>query len=99
MRAACLENSRFTIEEVPDPIPGCNEVLVRTLACGICGSDLHQVVRSKDHGGSLILGHEYCAEILDYGPNTARPFPVGSKVVSFPYVAGPSGPEIVVWGD
>ena len=95
MQAACLENGLFTIEEVPDPIPGRNEVLVSTLACGICGSDLHQVVRSKDRAGRLVMGHEFCAEIIDYGPDTSRPFPVGSRVVSFPYVPGPNGAEII----
>jgi NADPH:quinone reductase-like Zn-dependent oxidoreductase len=29
--------------ELADPVPGEQQVLVRTLACGICGSDLYAV--------------------------------------------------------
>ena len=33
------------IEDVPEPsAPGPGEVLVRTAACGICGTDLHEYV-------------------------------------------------------
>ncbi len=41
MRAAILRNKRIEVGEVPVPAPGPGEVLVKTLACGICGSDLH----------------------------------------------------------
>ncbi len=41
MRAAVMRNSRLVVDTVPDPEPGPGEVLVKTLACGICGSDLH----------------------------------------------------------
>lgn len=33
-------NKDIRIEEVPEPIPGDNEVLVEVEYCGICGSDL-----------------------------------------------------------
>ena len=46
--AATMRAQRFykatrewAVEDVPIPEPGPGEVLVRTLACGICGSDLH----------------------------------------------------------
>lgn len=41
MRAAVMRSNRFWVEEIPTPTPGQGEVLVRTRACGICGSDLH----------------------------------------------------------
>lgn len=41
MRAAIMRNGRLEVDEVSDPSPGPGQVLVRTLACGICGSDLH----------------------------------------------------------
>ena len=35
-----------------------------------------------------MLGHEFCAEVLDYGPaTTERPFPIGSKVCANPFTA------------
>ncbi len=99
MRAAVMRQSRIVVDEVPDPEPGSGEVLVKTLACGICGSDLHalehaaaMVEAAREAGApitldpmrDLILGHEFCAEVLDYGPNTIRRHPPGSRVVSMP---------------
>ncbi len=34
------------IDTIPDPVPGPGEVLVKTLACGICGSDLHALAHA-----------------------------------------------------
>ena len=36
-----MRGGRLEVDEVADPVPGPGQVLVRTLACGICGSDLH----------------------------------------------------------
>ena len=43
MRAAVMRDRRIVTDTLPDPEPGTGEVLVRTLACGICGSDLHML--------------------------------------------------------
>ena len=41
MRAAVMRGGELVVDDVPDPAPGPGQVLVKTLACGICGSDLH----------------------------------------------------------
>ena len=41
MRAVVMRDRKLVVDTVPDPEPGPGEVLVKTLACGICGSDLH----------------------------------------------------------
>ena len=41
MRAAIFRNGEIVVDRMPDPVPGPGQVLVKTLACGICGSDLH----------------------------------------------------------
>ena len=41
MRAAVMRDRKLVVADVPVPEAGPGEVLVRTLACGICGSDLH----------------------------------------------------------
>ena len=42
MKALVLKAyNQFAYEDVPDPEPGPDEVLVAVKACGICGSDVH----------------------------------------------------------
>jgi threonine dehydrogenase-like Zn-dependent dehydrogenase len=42
MRAACLVGSReLRLVDVPEPVAGPGEVVIRLRACGICGSDLN----------------------------------------------------------
>jgi threonine dehydrogenase-like Zn-dependent dehydrogenase len=94
-----MRDSKLVVEDVSMPEPGEGEVLVKTLACGICGSDLHalkygqqMVDTSVETGGSfsmdltrdVVMGHEFCAEILDFGPGTARTLKAGTRVCSVP---------------
>ncbi|MGH9184513.1 MAG: zinc-binding dehydrogenase, partial [Acidimicrobiales bacterium] len=41
---------QLVVDEAPDPTPGPGQLLVRTLACGICGSDLHALA----HGDQMV---------------------------------------------
>lgn len=41
MRAAIFRNGEIVVDQMPEPKPGAGQVLVKSLACGICGSDLH----------------------------------------------------------
>ena len=97
MRATVMRDHRLVVDTVPDPVPGPGEVLVRTLACGICGSDLHTLKHGHafadamegtsmgmDLSRDVVMGHEFCAEILEYGPETERKLSVGTKVCSVP---------------
>jgi len=99
MRAAVMRNSQLVVDTVPDPKPGEGEVLVKTLACGICGSDLHalkyadkmvEIARETgspfvlDLARDVVMGHEFCAEVVDYGRNASGPARPGERVVSMP---------------
>jgi len=58
------------IEQVPQPDPGPDEVLVRIKAVGICGSDLHAYEGiSRRRTPPLIMGHEMAGEIVHVGEN------------------------------
>lgn len=46
MRAAIFRKGEIIVGEVAEPKPGPGQVLVKTLACGICGADLHASVHS-----------------------------------------------------
>lgn len=109
MKAVVTRNRQLVLDTVPDPLPGPGQVLVKSLACGICGSDLHALkhmdrmveatVKSNfgeagpmtmDPDGDIVFGHEFCAEIVDYGPDTSRTLPVGSRVCSVPMILSPA---------
>lgn len=85
--------------DVDTPQPGPGEVLVKSRACGICGSDLHAaqhtedfVNTSREAGGAfklttfnpVVLGHEFCAEVVENGPGTEGRFKPGQLVCSVP---------------
>jgi threonine dehydrogenase-like Zn-dependent dehydrogenase len=111
MRAAVAKGTSIDARDgVAEPIPGVGQVLVRTIACGICGSDLHalafpqemaRVLRGSgavcglDAGVEYVMGHEFVAEILEHGPETEGALPVGSLVCSMPFATGPDGAELV----
>ncbi|MBP1685050.1 MAG: Alcohol dehydrogenase zinc-binding domain protein [Deltaproteobacteria bacterium] len=97
MRACVMRRGKLVVDTLPDPVPGEGEVLVRTLACGICGSDLHVLKHadmlvdvgpqmgtpfSGDLTRDVVMGHEFCAEVVAVGPDTActaRCLPAGGR--------------------
>ncbi|BBX99239.1 dehydrogenase [Mycobacterium lacus] len=74
-------------------------MLIDVLRCGICGSDLHarhhcdeladvmaesgyhDFMRSNQH---VVFGHEFCGEVVDYGPRTRKTPRRGTPVVAMP---------------
>lgn len=100
-----MRDHRLVVEDVPDPTPGPGQVLVRTLACGICGSDLHYLqhldamiaLAERTRPGqptlspqrAVVMGHEFCAEIVDLGPGTVGALRKGARVASMPVVITP----------
>jgi len=65
----------LSLETVPDPEYGINDVLIRVHKTGICGTDLH--IESWDPWAQknivppLIVGHEFVGEIVAVGSNVA----------------------------
>ena len=58
------------IRDIPVPEIGPDEVLVRTLACGICGTDLH-FARQLAREHAMPLGHEFAGVIEQVGKNVS----------------------------
>ncbi len=109
MRAVVRRAGKLVCDEIADLEPGPGQTLVKTLACGICGSDLHalhyldhMVAMTKKAGGGdrlkpdqdIVFGHEFCAEILDHGVGGGR-FKPGTRVCSMPVAFGPTGFEAI----
>jgi threonine dehydrogenase-like Zn-dependent dehydrogenase len=111
MRAAVARNGAIVVDDLPDPQPGSGEALVAVKACGICGSDLHalhfaadlvEAARETgtpmtfDPGRDYVMGHEFCAEVLELGPDTnGAPVAPGDLVTSLPLALTPTGVEPV----
>lgn len=72
------------IRNVPAPVPGPGEVLIDVVAAGLNRADVQQ---RKGHyppppGASEIPGLEVSGRIAGFGPDVAKPFSVGDKVVA-----------------
>ena len=109
MRAVVRRNKQLVCDEIAELEPATGQVLVRTLACGICGSDLHALhhmehmielgrrAGSPDSGfdpaADTVFGHEFCAEILEHGPGSDKALKAGTRVVSVPITLTPGGME------
>jgi threonine 3-dehydrogenase len=61
------------LQDVPEPIPGINDVLIRVDRTGICGTDLH--IYKWDAWAQatipvpMVVGHEFVGEIIEVGSN------------------------------
>jgi len=62
------------VEDVPDPEPGPNEVLVQGVAVGVCGTDAE--ILGGDYGWApegrdrLVLGHESLGRVVQAPPGS-----------------------------
>ncbi|MCU0852630.1 MAG: zinc-dependent dehydrogenase [Thermoplasmata archaeon] len=78
MRVAMYyRNSDVRLQESPKPEIGPNEILVKVISSGICGSDVMEWYRIKR--APLVLGHEIAGDIAEVGRNVKR-FRTGQRV-------------------
>jgi S-(hydroxymethyl)glutathione dehydrogenase/alcohol dehydrogenase len=83
MKAAVLHapHQPMTIEEVAIEKPGPREVLVRTVAAGLCHSDLHFIEGLYPHPMPMVLGHESAGIVEAVGSDVSYLKP-GDHVIS-----------------
>ncbi len=83
MRAAIYHGAgRLTIEDRPDPVVGPGEIVIRTRACGICGTDL--MAWYQDAKAPVVLGHEPVGDVVAVGEGAL--FEVGDRVFAHHHV-------------
>jgi threonine dehydrogenase-like Zn-dependent dehydrogenase len=86
MKAAMFKGANDVgIIETEKPTLKGNEVLIKVGACGVCGTD--DLIFKGYYNASfpVILGHEYCGEIIDVGKNVSE-FKLGDKVAVDPNI-------------
>ena len=80
--------------ETKTPEPQGSEVLIKTIACGVCHSDIHMHEGVFDLGGGkqlevgregMVLGHEIFGEVIALGPD-AQDAEIGDRRVVFPWI-------------
>ena len=63
------------LEDVPAPVPGLNDVLIRVHKAGICGTDLHiykwDAWAQKTIPVPMVVGHEFVGEVVEVGGNVS----------------------------
>jgi (R,R)-butanediol dehydrogenase/meso-butanediol dehydrogenase/diacetyl reductase len=87
MKAAIFKGqNQMAVADVPKPTAGRGEVVLKVHACGICGSDLHAVQYGLGMPPDTVMGHEFCGEICEIGPDV-KGFKLGERVTSLPYIS------------
>ncbi len=87
MKAAVLREAKkpMQIEDVQISKPGPHEVLIRTVAAGICHSDLHFADGLYPHPMPCVLGHESAGIVEEVGSDV-RYVQKGDHVITCPSV-------------
>jgi (R,R)-butanediol dehydrogenase / meso-butanediol dehydrogenase / diacetyl reductase len=95
MRAVSVGADRaLHLAELPDPMPGPGQALVKVAYCGICGSDLHMRPRPEFFPDGTVPGHELSGRIVALGPGGGvgadaaaggRVWTVGDRVTVLPF--------------
>ncbi len=70
----------ISLEQVPVPLPGFNEALVRVTLTTICGTDVHIVKGEYPVERGLVIGHEAVGVIEALGPGVTG-YDVGDRVL------------------
>ncbi|MGE0046765.1 MAG: zinc-binding dehydrogenase [Hyphomonadaceae bacterium] len=107
MRAVVRRAGALVCDEIETPKPGPGQTLVKTLCCGICGSDLHalhyldhMVALTRRAGGGVGGGLDPARDVV-FGHEFCAEivehgegggrFKPGARVVSMPIMFGPTG--------
>jgi threonine dehydrogenase-like Zn-dependent dehydrogenase len=107
VRAAIFRNGEIVVDQMPEPKPGPGMVLVNrwpaASAAPTCTRASTPTAWSNwqntfpgrkpmDLSRDVVFGHEFCCEVLDYGPGTTQKFKPGTKVCSLPALLTAEGP-------
>jgi threonine dehydrogenase-like Zn-dependent dehydrogenase len=99
MKSVTCTNAKLEVVDRPTPIPAKGQLLIEVSRCGICGSDLHarhhcdeaaEVMADSGYDAfmrsnqQVVMGHEFCGRVLDYGPGTRKNLRQGTPVVALP---------------
>lgn len=79
-------DKKFSLKEMPRPVPKKDTFVIRINACSICGTDF----RAYLHGSTkivpgTIVGHEVCGEVVEKGENV-NAVKIGDRITVAPAI-------------
>lgn len=99
MKAVTCTNAKLEVVDQDTPTPAKGQLLIDVTRCGICGSDLHARLHCDEladvmaetgyddfmrSNQPVVFGHEFCGEVVDFGPGTRKSPKAGTPVVAVP---------------
>lgn len=79
-RFAPIEDNPLEMKNLPTPIPGKEEILIKVHICGVCHTDLHTVEGELPEASlPIIPGHQVVGEVVGKGEQAER-FAEGDRV-------------------
>jgi propanol-preferring alcohol dehydrogenase len=74
------ERQPLALQDVPEPKPETNEILVKVAACGVCHTELDEIEgRTPPSQLPVILGHQAVGRVVESG-NQAKRYRIGERV-------------------
>jgi alcohol dehydrogenase len=82
MRAVVFRGKgQIGVEEVPKPVPGPGEAVIKISATTICGTDVHIVRGEYPVKPGLVLGHEPVGVVEELGAGLGAHYKAGERVI------------------
>ena len=76
---SATEKEPLEMEDLPKPVPGPKEVLVKVSACGVCHTELDEIEGRIQVTLPIVLGHEIVGRVEGFGSGATK-FNVGDRV-------------------
>ena len=74
-----IEREPLKMIDLPDPVPGPKEILVKISACGVCHTELDEIEGRLPPNLPIVLGHQIVGRIARLGSGATK-FHVGDRV-------------------
>ncbi|WP_108396129.1 zinc-dependent alcohol dehydrogenase family protein [Devosia submarina] len=87
-----LRANQLELQDIPEPEPGPEDVVIAVEACGICGSDRHMYAGEYPTNPPVTLGHEFAGRVIATGSQVQR-VQTGDLVTGDPNIACGTCPQ------
>jgi propanol-preferring alcohol dehydrogenase len=74
-----IEKEPLRMEDLPDPVPGSEEILVKVSVCGVCHTELDEIEGRLQSKLPVVLGHQVVGKVAALGSGAKR-FQLGDRV-------------------